>query len=269
MGSSVDGRTLPGRWRPKGAQVAGLYERLHDELEGDAWLIGRVTGQEFAKRSAYPSGLAQQYSREPWIARRGANAYGVVLDAHGKIAWGRSDVGGDPLVVVLTEKVPDAHLAGLRADGVSYIFAGKEEIDLAVALDVLNRELGAERALLEGGGTVNGEFLRAGLVDEIRLIVYPTLDGSTGAPSVFDSSDAKAGAPAPIESVILQRAVGFWSVVRFGCAIRFAMNWRPAVLAQLTEAQAYRFPYPCRSKLMNPIHWSIRDTRLNRSRVGR
>jgi riboflavin biosynthesis pyrimidine reductase len=204
MGSSVDGRSLPGRWRPKGAQVAGLYERLHDELKGDAWLVGRVTGQEFSKRSTYPSEVSETYAREPWIARRDASAYGIVVDAQGKIAWGRSEIGGDPLVVVLTEQVPDAHLAALRADGVSYVFAGKQEIDLSRALDVLNRELGSKRLLLEGGGSINGGFLRAGLVDEISLIIYPAVDGSTGAPSVFDSSGDEAGTPAPIQSLTLK-----------------------------------------------------------------
>jgi hypothetical protein len=33
-------------WRPKGSG-ADLFERVHDELAGDAWLVGRVTGQEF------------------------------------------------------------------------------------------------------------------------------------------------------------------------------------------------------------------------------
>jgi hypothetical protein len=79
-----------------------------------------------------------------------------VLDAHGKIGWGRSDIGGDPIVVVLSEEVSDAHLAGLRGEGVSYIFAGKSELDLALALKILNRELGVKRLLLEGGGGANG-----------------------------------------------------------------------------------------------------------------
>jgi hypothetical protein len=43
MASSVDGQTLPSRWRPKGA-AGNVFERLHDELAGDAWLVGRVTG---------------------------------------------------------------------------------------------------------------------------------------------------------------------------------------------------------------------------------
>jgi hypothetical protein len=40
MAASVDGRTLSSRWRPKGA-AGDLFERVHDKLSGDAWLIGR------------------------------------------------------------------------------------------------------------------------------------------------------------------------------------------------------------------------------------
>jgi hypothetical protein len=58
-----------------------------------------------------------------------------VLDPHGKIAWGRGDIGGDPIVVVLTANISDAHLAGLRADGVSYLFAGERALDLGRALE--------------------------------------------------------------------------------------------------------------------------------------
>ena len=104
----------------------------------------------------------------------------------------------------MSEQVSDAHLAGLRSEQVSYIFAGKHEIDLGLALEILNRELGIKRLLLEGGGGSNGAFLRAGLVDEISLAILPAVDGAKGAPSVFDSSDKDAGVPAPIESMTLQ-----------------------------------------------------------------
>ncbi len=105
--------------------------------------------------------------------------------------------------MVLTEQVSDAHLAGLRRDGVSYIFAGKQQLDLGLALEILNRELRIERLLLEGGGGSNGSFLRAGLIDEISLAICPAVDGAKGAPSVFNSSDEAAGVPAPIRSMTL------------------------------------------------------------------
>ncbi len=204
MVSSIDGRILSSRWRPKGIDGGALFERLHEELAGDAWLVGRVTGQEFAKAKAYPERADQRYPRDAWLARRDAAAYGIVLDAHGKIAWGRRDIGGDPIVVVLTEQVSDSHLDGLRRDGVSYIFAGERQLDLRRTLETLNRELGIERLLVEGGGGANGAFLRAGLIDEISLVIAPAVDGAKGAPSVFDSSDREAGVPAPVRRMTLE-----------------------------------------------------------------
>src|SRR5262245_35041410 len=203
MASSVDGRTLHSHWRPKGT-AGDLFEQVHDQLDGDAWLVGRVTGQEFAKGKPYPASTTETFPREPWFARRDAKAYGVVLDAHGKIGWGRADIGGDPIVVVLAETVSDAHLAGLRSEGVSYLFAGKSELDLALTLDMLNRELGVKRLLLEGGGGANGAFLRAGLIDELHLVLCPAVDGAKGAPSVFDSAEREADRRAPIEAMTLE-----------------------------------------------------------------
>jgi riboflavin biosynthesis pyrimidine reductase len=52
-------------------------------------------------------------------------------------------------------------------------FVCRSELDLALTLDILNRELGVKRLLLERGGGANGAFLRAGLVDELNSSVRP------------------------------------------------------------------------------------------------
>jgi riboflavin biosynthesis pyrimidine reductase len=208
MVSSVDGRIWGSRWRPRANVVPNLFEKLHDQLVaehgGGSWVCGRVTAQEFArgKGKVYPP-TTEKFPRENWFAKREAKAWGIFLDAHGKAVWERSDIGGDPILVILTEQVPDSHLAGLRGEGISYIFAGKSEIDLAAALETLNRELGVERLLVEGGGGANGAFLRAGLLDEISLVITAAIDGSSGAPTVFNSGDADLG-PAPIERMTLE-----------------------------------------------------------------
>ena len=203
MLTSIDGRILNSRWSPKNTTAGDLFETLHDQIGCDAWIIGRVTGQEFAKGKSYPDATPEPIPRDNHIVVRDAESYGVVLDADGKIVWSRKDIGGDPIVVVLTTKVSDAHLAGLRSDGVSYIFAGETELDLAQILDTLQSELGIKRVLLEGGGVANGEFLRAGLVDELSVVICPAIDGSQGAPSVFDSRDASERIAPPLRSVKL------------------------------------------------------------------
>jgi riboflavin biosynthesis pyrimidine reductase len=204
MNTSIDGRTWGSRWLPAENLMAGLFERIHEQLGNGSWLIGRITGSEYAKAAAYPDRPGEFFPREPWFVRRDAAAYGIALDAHGKIAWGRADIGGDPIVVILTKQVSDAHLAGLRRDGVSYIFAGERKLDLALALEILNRELGIERLLLEGGGKSNGSFLLAGLIDEISLAVCPAVDGARGGPYAFDSHDDETDARAPLRSMTLE-----------------------------------------------------------------
>jgi hypothetical protein len=62
MMSSVDGRILPNRWHPSVAE-RGVYERLHNDLGCDAWLVGRVTGQEFASREVPYPFVAQRLAR--------------------------------------------------------------------------------------------------------------------------------------------------------------------------------------------------------------
>lgn len=205
VSASLDGRIWLSRWSPDPTDLRGLFERVHDEVGCDAWVVGRTTGREFAKRDAYPADASQTLPREHWLARRDAKSYGVVLDAHGKVAFGRADIGGDPIIAVLTESVSDAHLAGLRSEGISYIFAGERELDLALALDILNRELGVERLLVEGGGITNGSFLRAGLIDEIHLILCPAIDGTRGAPSAFDSGE-EGPHKAPLRKMTLERS---------------------------------------------------------------
>jgi riboflavin biosynthesis pyrimidine reductase len=46
-------------------------------------------------------------------------------------------------------------------------------------------------------------LLRAGLVDEISLVITAAVDGSSGAPTVFNSGDVDLG-PAPIERMTLR-----------------------------------------------------------------
>ncbi|WP_294238518.1 RibD family protein [uncultured Sphingomonas sp.] len=199
---SLDGRILQSRWRPDSYKPGDLFEDLHDRLSGDAWIVGRVTGQEFAKGEHYPDS-DQVFPREHWFARREADAFGVVLDEQAKIVWGRGDIGGDPIVVVLTRAVSDSHLAGLRSDGVSYIFAGQDRIDLRAVPEILAEELGVKTLLVEGGGTANGEFLRAGLIDEISMAFCPAIDGAAGAPSLFHSGEEDAEASAPLAGLAL------------------------------------------------------------------
>lgn len=168
---------------------AAEYERAHDALEGDAWLSGRVTMTEFAKAEPHPPRDFDTPARPHHFARADAKGHAIAVDPAGKLHWRGGDIEGDAIVVLLGADVSDAHLAELAADGVSYVVSDEAEIDLAAALATLRAELGIARLLLEGGAGINGAFLKAGLVDEISLLLFPAIDGHSGTRAIFEGGE--------------------------------------------------------------------------------
>jgi riboflavin biosynthesis pyrimidine reductase len=192
MTSSLDGRLHPSRWTcsPDGSikDWSASYEAYHDALKADAWLVGRATMAEMAKGAPHPPARVGTPPRPIHVAE-GNGPFAIALDRSGKLHFASPDVGGDPAVVLLGRGVPDAHLAELIADGISYVVAEDEEMALAPLIARLKRELGIETMLLEGGGVVNGSFLAAGLIDEFVMFLAPALDGSP-ATAIVEAGDA-------------------------------------------------------------------------------
>jgi riboflavin biosynthesis pyrimidine reductase len=197
MTSSLDGRQHPSRWTltPDGERKdwGTMFEKVHDALGGDAWMVGRVTMQEMSKAAAHPPAAVPTVERPLHVAMREATRFGIVLDPSGKAHFSGGTVWGDHMIALLGNQVGDAHLAELAADGVSYIVAEGSEIDLGAMLETLNGAFGIKRLLLEGGGTVNGSFLAAGLVDEVHVLIGPAFDGDSSQHGIVFHPGGLAG----------------------------------------------------------------------------
>ncbi|WP_267354094.1 MULTISPECIES: RibD family protein [unclassified Methylobacterium] len=191
MVTSIDGRLHPSRFSGPAAGVDGgilrrHYEEVAGRLDGEGWIVGRTTMAEIAKGQPRTPAMVPGDLRETHMADRKGRDLAVAVDPQGKVHYGRDDAGGDHLVAVLGEGVSDAYLAELREDGVSYLFAGPDGHDLRRAMDTLGETFGVRTLLLEGGGAINGAFLKAGLIDEISLLIQPAVDGLAGVASIFD-----------------------------------------------------------------------------------
>ena len=191
MATSIDGRLLVERWtRPASGIAANLihrhYEALAARLKADGWLVGRKSMAPYANGRARAFDNASPLPRATHLATRSAGVLAIAVDPSGKLHYGRDNIDGDPIVTILAETVSDSYLAELRADGVSYLFAGPDGSNLALALATLRRDFGLHSLLLEGGGRINGAFLKAGLIDELSIVVCPAIDGLSGVPSIFD-----------------------------------------------------------------------------------
>jgi riboflavin biosynthesis pyrimidine reductase len=88
--------------------------------------------------------------------------------------------------LLVSELVSNDYLAHLRSAGVSYLFCGRDHVDVRIALHKIAEVLGIRKLLLEGGGTFNGAVLKAGLIDEISQVIVPVIDGGKDVPGICD-----------------------------------------------------------------------------------
>ncbi|MCI3920233.1 bifunctional diaminohydroxyphosphoribosylaminopyrimidine deaminase/5-amino-6-(5-phosphoribosylamino)uracil reductase RibD [Paenibacillus sp. TRM 82003] len=93
--------------------------------------------------------------------------------------------GGPSAIVLTTANAPSDEKAALEARGAEVVAAGDgPRVDLELALRELLKR-GYASVLVEGGGTVSGALLAAGLVDKAYAFVAPKIVGS-GGPANFD-----------------------------------------------------------------------------------
>jgi 2,5-diamino-6-(ribosylamino)-4(3H)-pyrimidinone 5'-phosphate reductase len=93
------------------------------------------------------------------------------------------------MVSLCSNATPKEHLAYLRERHVDCIVAGEERVDLRAALEELNARYGTKVVRVDSGGTLSGVLLRAGLVDEVSLLICPSLVGGTSPRSFFRAPD--------------------------------------------------------------------------------
>jgi len=189
MMTSIDGRIVTDGW-PLSPEGRRQYEEIHASYAPNGWLCGRVTMEEhFAQGARSDEEIAREHTGAPrhdFQAPGQHRSYAFAVDGRGKLAWTTNDLDGDHVVAILSERVSDEYLASLRQQGVSYVLAGAREVDLALALEKVAAQFGVRTLMLEGGGSINGSMLRAGLIDEVSVLVAPVVDGRVGTAALFD-----------------------------------------------------------------------------------
>ncbi|MBQ8247611.1 MAG: dihydrofolate reductase family protein [Lachnospiraceae bacterium] len=196
MLQSIDGKvTGMFLFQPSVSAATEEYYRIHREYKADAFACGRIT-MEDSFTAGYQPDLSEfagvKLSREDYIADKEAVFYAVAFDRKGRLGWKNGKINDDDpgydnahIIEVLCENVSDAYLAYLRKTGISYIFAGKEEMSIATATQKLYALFGIRKLLLEGGSILNGAFQREGLVDELSLVQVPVVANKNDKPLFY------------------------------------------------------------------------------------
>lgn len=201
MECSIDGRLDESRWSkmfdPNGEGDPDVYYETRAKIDADAALLGRVTVQKHYAKNIFKTEnhtVASQLT--PFRGIRTNQKMLAVFDSTGMLAYESNEISGSTVVTVLGSKlVSEEYLDFLRSKEISYTFAGDDGRDLNAALHSLYNDFGLKHVLLAGGGLLNGSFLKAGLIDELDVVVYPGLDGLNGVNSIFEFKGEKNEKP--------------------------------------------------------------------------
>ena len=184
MAMSVDGKITSTR-REYADFTSDQDRRTMDRLraEADAILIGagtlRSDDPPLHVRDPAMQRLRRELGKPQDLPRIVVTAGG---DLHRSLSFFRK-TAGRPLVATVDDLAPE-RLERLQAVA-DVIQLGSGQVDLTRLMETLSAR-GVGRLLVEGGGEMNWELMRLGLVDEIYVTLAPTLLGGRDAPTLLE-----------------------------------------------------------------------------------
>ncbi|MBI5953529.1 MAG: dihydrofolate reductase family protein [Chloroflexi bacterium] len=195
----------------KGAAISSKRDKERvDELRAsaDGILVGGKTLLEESPRLTVRS----EALREDRISRGlspNPIKVGVVSVADIPLETDFIKAGNTRVVIFTTSQTSKSQIEILRAAGVE-VFVDHDAVHDAPRVDLNKmmltlKKIGVDHLMVEGGGTMNFELIRLGLVDEIMLYIAPMIFGGANSPTLADGlglvrSDAVALKLANVET---------------------------------------------------------------------
>jgi 2,5-diamino-6-(ribosylamino)-4(3H)-pyrimidinone 5'-phosphate reductase len=171
----------------KGAAISSKRDKQRvDELRAsaDGILVGGKTLLEESPKLT----IKREALREDRV-KRGLSPnpikVGVVSVADIPLESDFIQTGDTRVVIFTTSQTSMNQIDILRAHGVEVFVDDAPRVDLSKMMLTL-KKIGVDHLMVEGGGTINFELIRLGLVDEIMLYIAPMIFGGANAPTLAD-----------------------------------------------------------------------------------
>ena len=124
---------------------------------------------------------------------RGRNPIRIVLDSKGAISK-KSQIlqtsNKIPTIIAVSKKITKSNFNKLKKFPVEVIITGKNSVNIKLLLKKLSDKK-IKTILVEGGGTVNWEFIKQNLFDELIITISPFLIGGNDAISFVQGQGFK------------------------------------------------------------------------------
>ena len=202
MMQTIDGKATGNFWR-KSDVYHGIkdYFKLIPNLNCQGFALGRVSmeGNSDEKPNLSKYKDKEKLKHEDFIVplEKGAKYYLASYDSKGTLGFKNNVININEwlndgsiflcqIIEVITNQVSNEYLHYCREKGISYIFCGKEKIDIKLSLQKLKKLFKIDKILLQGGPKLDGAFIQDDLIDGISIIISPLT--SEGGDTLFNPS---------------------------------------------------------------------------------
>jgi len=138
----------------------------------------------------------------------------VVVDSQGRVkVWNyllKQPYWRDA-ISLCSKKTPPEHLAYLKNKGIECIIAGEDKVDLKKTLQILSDKHRIKTIRVDSGGMLNSALLKADLVDEVSILIHPSLVGGPD-PRTINNSSALTDKPIKLKPIKCEKLEGglYW-----------------------------------------------------------
>ena len=189
-------------------QDVGRYYLLGFRWRSDAILMGSVTAQAFgpAEPADQQMRMVPAPERLPVVSGFEDLLYEprpllVVPDSRGRVRnWvhALAQPWYGAIVVLTSHATPLDYLEYLSRRGIAHLSVGEDRIDLSAGLELLQARYGVQSVRTDCGGLLNGALLAAGLVDEVAVIINPSLAANPRSQSFVTLAHPAAAVALPL-----------------------------------------------------------------------
>jgi len=124
---------------------------------------------------------------------KGKNPIRIILDSKGTISKNSKIIqtcNKIPTIVAVSRQISKSNIDKLKKFPIEIIMVGSNSINIKLLLKKLSDKK-IKSVLVEGGGTVNWEFIKYDLFDELIITLSPFLIGGKNAVSLIDGNGFK------------------------------------------------------------------------------
>ncbi len=172
----------------------GTYYQLAETFEPDCMISGSNTILRAEMPDPVPEWCFEAASQYPSCSRM----IMAIVDSQGRVRnWAaikKQPFWKTPLALV-SEYTPKEYLEYLEREGIEYIQAGKDKVDMAKALEEMHRRFGVRKVRIDSGGILSSIMICKGLIDEISILLNPCISGNLSSSDLIAKTMLRLKAP--------------------------------------------------------------------------